>query len=165
MIEDRIEFRHLVPANRILAHDQVVDALDRVSVRVPEDSETLGYVMARSPDPQLGEHADLIRFDQDCRSLVPGRRRPRRTHDSRRDPRSARDADPSCTITRIRCSPSASPAGRLAHGAHGVRHRVGSANLRHRRPVRGEGDAGTLDGAAYRSLDNYQGKRSLKCQH
>lgn len=35
-----------------------------------------GYVMARSRNPEFVEHADLIRFEQDGRSLDPDRGRP-----------------------------------------------------------------------------------------
>ena len=73
-LEDRIEFRRLVAANRILAHEEIVDAFGHVSVRDPENAGR--YVMARSRSPELVEHADLIRFEQDGRSLDPGRRRP-----------------------------------------------------------------------------------------
>ena len=68
-IEERIEFRRLVAANRILAHEEVVDAFGHVSVRDPENARR--YVMARSRSPELVEYADLIRFEQDGRSLDP----------------------------------------------------------------------------------------------
>ena len=73
-LEERIEFRRLVAANRILAHEEVVDAFGHVSVRDPEN--TRRYVMARSRSPELVEYADLIRFEQDGRSLDPENRRP-----------------------------------------------------------------------------------------
>ncbi len=69
-----MEFKRLVAANRILAREEVVDAFGHVSVRDPENPRR--YVMARSRSPQLVEHADLIRFEQDGRSLDPGQRRP-----------------------------------------------------------------------------------------
>ena len=75
-LEERIEFRRLVAVNRILAHEEVVDAFGHVSVRDPENPRR--YVMARSRSPELVEHADLIRFEQDGRSLDPGRRTPYR---------------------------------------------------------------------------------------
>ena len=66
-LEERIEFGRLVAANRILAREEVVDAFGHVSVRDPENPGR--YVMARSRSPELVEHADLIRFEQDGRSL------------------------------------------------------------------------------------------------
>ena len=47
--EERIEFRRLVAANRILAHEEVVDAFGHVSVRDPANASH--YVMARSRSP------------------------------------------------------------------------------------------------------------------
>src|SRR5687768_8510396 len=73
-LADRIEFRRLVAANRILAREEVVDAFGHVSVRDPENSKR--YVMARSRSPELVEYADLIRFEQDGRSLDPENRTP-----------------------------------------------------------------------------------------
>ena len=73
-LEERIEFRRLVAANRILAHEEIVDAFGHVSVRDPENARR--YVMARSRSPELVEYADLIRFEQDGRSLDPGNRTP-----------------------------------------------------------------------------------------
>ena len=73
-LEERIEFRRLVAANRILANEEVVDAFGHVSVRDPENPRR--YVMARSRSPELVEYADLIRFEQDGRSLDRGNRTP-----------------------------------------------------------------------------------------
>lgn len=73
-LTDRIEFRRLVAANRILAREEVVDAFGHVSVRDPENPKR--YVMARSRSPELVEFGDLIRFEQDGRSLDPGNRTP-----------------------------------------------------------------------------------------
>ena len=73
-LAERIEFRRLVAANRILAHEEIVDAFGHVSVRDPENARR--YVMARSRSPELVEYADLIRFEQDGRSLDPGNRTP-----------------------------------------------------------------------------------------
>lgn len=58
-----VEFRRLVAANRILAHENVVDAFGHVSVRDPRNAER--YVMARSRSPELVEHADLMEFALD----------------------------------------------------------------------------------------------------
>ena len=73
-LAERIEFKRLVAANRILAHEEIVDAFGHVSVRDPENARR--YVMARSRSPELVEYADLIRFEQDGRSLDPGNRTP-----------------------------------------------------------------------------------------
>ena len=75
---ERIEFRRLVAANRILAREEVVDAFGHVSVRDPDNARR--YVMARSRSPELVEYADLIRFEQDGRSLDPENRRPYGEH-------------------------------------------------------------------------------------
>jgi HCOMODA/2-hydroxy-3-carboxy-muconic semialdehyde decarboxylase len=58
-----VEFRRLVAANRILAHENVVDAFGHVSVRDPRNAER--YVMARSRSPELVEHSDLMVFALD----------------------------------------------------------------------------------------------------
>ena len=68
-LEDRIEFRRLVAANRILAHEEVVDAFGHVSVRDPENPRR--YVMARSRSPGLVEHADLIRSSRTAARSIP----------------------------------------------------------------------------------------------
>jgi len=73
-LTDRIEFRRLVAANRILAREEVVDAFGHVSVRDPDNPKR--YIMARSRSPELVEFADLIRFEQDGRSLDPDNRTP-----------------------------------------------------------------------------------------
>lgn len=71
---DRIELARLVAANRILAHEGVVDAFGHVSIRDPATPDR--YIMSRSRSPELVEAADLIRFEQDGRSLDPLERRP-----------------------------------------------------------------------------------------
>ena len=73
-LKERVEFTRLVAANRILAHEEVVDAFGHVSVRDPDNPKR--YIMARSRSPELVEFADLIRFEQDGRSLDPGNRTP-----------------------------------------------------------------------------------------
>ena len=73
-LPDGIEFKRLVAANRILAREEIVDAFGHVSIRDPENPKR--YVMARSRAPELVEHADLIRFEQDGRSLDPSARTP-----------------------------------------------------------------------------------------
>jgi HCOMODA/2-hydroxy-3-carboxy-muconic semialdehyde decarboxylase len=62
-LPELVEFRRLVAANRILAHENVVDAFGHVSVRDPRDAER--YVMARSRSPELVEHGDLMEFALD----------------------------------------------------------------------------------------------------
>jgi ribulose-5-phosphate 4-epimerase/fuculose-1-phosphate aldolase len=73
-LTERIEFRRLVAANRVLAHEEVVDAFGHVSIRDPEQAGR--YLMARSRSPQLVEFDDLILFEQDGRSLDPAGRTP-----------------------------------------------------------------------------------------
>ncbi len=73
-LADRIEFRRLAAANRILAREEVVDAFGHVSIRDPENPKR--YIMARSRSPELVEFGDLIRFEQDGRSLDPANRTP-----------------------------------------------------------------------------------------
>lgn len=73
-LNDHLEFRRLVAANRILAREEVVDAFGHISVRDPENPRR--YIMARSRAPELVEFGDLIRFEQDGRSLDPGNRTP-----------------------------------------------------------------------------------------
>ena len=57
------EFRKLVAANRILAHEGVVDAFGHVSVRDPRDPTR--FVLSRSRSPALVELADLMEFTPD----------------------------------------------------------------------------------------------------
>lgn len=57
------EFRRLIAANRILAHENVVDAFGHVSVRDPRNPDR--YVMSRSRSPELVELEDLIEFTLD----------------------------------------------------------------------------------------------------
>jgi HCOMODA/2-hydroxy-3-carboxy-muconic semialdehyde decarboxylase len=57
------EFRRLVAANRILAHEGVVDAFGHVSVRDPRNPER--FVLSRSRSPALVELGDLMEFALD----------------------------------------------------------------------------------------------------
>ncbi|HLH24683.1 MAG TPA: class II aldolase/adducin family protein [Chloroflexota bacterium] len=57
----------LVAANRILAHEGVLDAFGHVSIRHPARPEE--YVIARSLGPELVTGADLQRFSLDGRQL------------------------------------------------------------------------------------------------
>jgi HCOMODA/2-hydroxy-3-carboxy-muconic semialdehyde decarboxylase len=63
LLPDLPELRRLVAANRILAHENVVDAFGHVSVRDPRDPKR--YVLARSRSPELVELADLMEFALD----------------------------------------------------------------------------------------------------
>lgn len=54
------EFRKLVAANRILAHEGVVDAFGHVSARDPRDAQR--FVLARSRSPALVTLEDLMEF-------------------------------------------------------------------------------------------------------
>jgi HCOMODA/2-hydroxy-3-carboxy-muconic semialdehyde decarboxylase len=74
VLTQRVEFRRLVAANRILAREEVVDAFGHASIRDPENPSR--YIMARSRSPELVEFGDLIRFEQDGRSLDPASRTP-----------------------------------------------------------------------------------------
>ena len=74
VIPETLDFRRLIAANRILAREAIVDAFGHVSIRDPENPKR--YVMARSRSPELVEHGDLIRFEQDGRSLDPTARLP-----------------------------------------------------------------------------------------
>jgi HCOMODA/2-hydroxy-3-carboxy-muconic semialdehyde decarboxylase len=62
-LPDLPELRRLVAANRVLAHENVVDAFGHVSVRDPRDAKR--YVLARSRSPELVELADLMEFSLD----------------------------------------------------------------------------------------------------
>jgi HCOMODA/2-hydroxy-3-carboxy-muconic semialdehyde decarboxylase len=73
-LTETVELKRVVAANRILAHEDVVDAFGHVSIRDPENPKR--YIMARSRSPELVEFADLIRFEQDGRSLDPENRTP-----------------------------------------------------------------------------------------
>src|SRR5260370_13888527 len=55
--------RELVIANRILAHEEVVDAYGHVSVRHPDDPGR--YLLARSVAPELVERDDTAEFGLD----------------------------------------------------------------------------------------------------
>src|SRR5262245_66245137 len=55
--------RDLVVANRILSHEEVVDAYGHISVRHPDNPKH--FLMSRSRAPELVERHDLIEFDQE----------------------------------------------------------------------------------------------------
>jgi len=55
--------RDLVVANRILSHEDVVDAYGHISVRHPDNPKH--FFMARSLAPELVERRDLVEFDRE----------------------------------------------------------------------------------------------------
>src|SRR5579875_3839761 len=59
--------RDLVIANRILAHEGVVDAFGHVSIRHPERPDRFFLSCSRSPELVVRE--DLMEFDLECRPL------------------------------------------------------------------------------------------------
>jgi HCOMODA/2-hydroxy-3-carboxy-muconic semialdehyde decarboxylase len=71
---ERVELERLVAANRILAHENVVDAFGHVSIRDPQNPKR--YVLARSRSPELIELADLMSFELDGTPLDPRGRTP-----------------------------------------------------------------------------------------
>lgn len=73
-VDDRVEFRRVVAANRILANENVVDAFGHVSVRDPRDASR--YVMSYARSPALVEFDDLMVFEQDGTPLDARGRRP-----------------------------------------------------------------------------------------
>ncbi len=60
-------FDDLVSANRILAHEAVVDGFGHVSVRDPGDPSH--YLLARSMAPALVTAADILTYDLDSNAL------------------------------------------------------------------------------------------------
>jgi HCOMODA/2-hydroxy-3-carboxy-muconic semialdehyde decarboxylase len=56
-------------ANRILAHEGVLDAFGHVSVRHPSDPAR--YLLARSRSPELIEPADVLEFTLDSQPTAP----------------------------------------------------------------------------------------------
>jgi len=57
----------LVIANRILAHEGVVDAYGHVSLRHPDDPGK--YLLSRSRSPELVSHEDILEFTLDSRPV------------------------------------------------------------------------------------------------
>jgi HCOMODA/2-hydroxy-3-carboxy-muconic semialdehyde decarboxylase len=64
----------LVIANRILAHENVVDAYGHVSVRHPQDPKR--FLLARSVSPEMVAPADIMEFDLEGNALGGDRRQP-----------------------------------------------------------------------------------------
>ena len=59
--------RDLVIANRILAHEGVVDAYGHISVRHPERSDR--FFLSGSRSPELVTLDDIIEYDLDCNPI------------------------------------------------------------------------------------------------
>jgi len=64
----------LVIANRILSHENVVDAYGHVSVRHPGDPKR--YLLARSLSPEMVQQADIMEFELDGTPLGGDARQP-----------------------------------------------------------------------------------------
>ena len=69
VVEDLVEFRRVVAANRILANEGVVDAFGHVSVRDPRNPDR--YVMSHSRSPEFVELSDLIEFESNGNKVDP----------------------------------------------------------------------------------------------
>src|SRR5215472_15601855 len=67
-------FRDLVIANRILAHQGVVDAYGHVSIRHPTNPER--FLLSRSRSPELVEEKDIMEFSLDGKPIGDDRRPP-----------------------------------------------------------------------------------------
>src|SRR5215471_20377530 len=65
--------RELARANRILAHEDVLDAFGHVSVRHPDDPGR--YLLSRSRGPELVQADDILEFTLDSEPVVPPTRR------------------------------------------------------------------------------------------
>ncbi len=61
--------RDLVIANRILAHEGVVDAFGHVSIRHPERPDRFFLAAGRSPELVVAD--DIMEYDLDCVSISP----------------------------------------------------------------------------------------------
>lgn len=68
------ELRDLALANRILAHEGVVDAFGHVSIRHPRHDDR--FVMSRSRSPELVTVGDLMEFELDGTPVDPRGRTP-----------------------------------------------------------------------------------------
>ena len=66
--------RNLVIANRILAHEGVVDAYGHVSIRHPDNPQH--YLLSRSRSPELVEAADIMEFSLDGQAVGGDKRQP-----------------------------------------------------------------------------------------
>src|SRR5437588_6535310 len=57
----------LVTANRILAHERVLDSFGHISVRHPENANR--YLLSRARAPQLAEVGDIMEFTLEGKSV------------------------------------------------------------------------------------------------
>jgi ribulose-5-phosphate 4-epimerase/fuculose-1-phosphate aldolase len=60
----------LALANRMVAHEGVIDAFGHVSVRHPDNPEH--YLLSRSRSPELVEPSDILELDIDSNVVTPG---------------------------------------------------------------------------------------------
>jgi HCOMODA/2-hydroxy-3-carboxy-muconic semialdehyde decarboxylase len=67
LIEARLE---LALANRIVAHEGVIDAFGHVSMRHPDNPNR--YFLSRSRAPELVSPEDFIEYDLDSQKIAPG---------------------------------------------------------------------------------------------
>lgn len=74
MIDSRKEFKKIVAANRILAHEGVVDSFGHVSIRHPDNKDH--YAMARARSPEWIEFDDLMEFKLNGEAIDPQGRKP-----------------------------------------------------------------------------------------
>src|ERR1700751_1383994 len=58
----------LALANRIVAHEGVLDGFGHISIRHPDDAGR--YLLARSRSPELIEPADILEFSLDSKLLT-----------------------------------------------------------------------------------------------
>ena len=64
------DLRHeLAVANRILAHEGIIDAFGHVSIRHPDDPGR--YFLSRSRSPELVEPGDILEFDLESQPVKP----------------------------------------------------------------------------------------------
>ncbi len=74
MSELETAFKNVVIANRILAHQGVVDAYGHVSIRHPLNPER--FLLSRSRSPELVEERDIMEFTLDGKVVGDDRRPP-----------------------------------------------------------------------------------------
>ncbi len=67
LIEARLE---LSLANRIVAHEGIIDAFGHVSMRHPDNPNR--YFLSRSRAPELVSPDDFIEYDLDSQKIAPG---------------------------------------------------------------------------------------------
>jgi ribulose-5-phosphate 4-epimerase/fuculose-1-phosphate aldolase len=71
MADPLVESRYMLAlANRVVAHEGVLDGFGHISVRHPNDPNR--YLLARSRSPELIEPSDILEFDLDSKLLTPG---------------------------------------------------------------------------------------------